>query len=473
MLEAGLPHPAVLQALKAVAESGGTAPHGLVEAMVTHCGLYLPGDDDVQAAHEAVAYFLECLNEEVLANPASGPALHDHRDQLRTVRILDKVNANQRSLDELLLRMKPPDEALSDLIAQSERENPGLSFAARTTAQGTIFEVSVRRGGGPMHVGTLSFPATEGGQRGREKFRCLVEEGRVAELEADEARWSPAFSVPGDHASDISRIVISPSVRSRVVPVRIESTPGVALVDYAELRLVRAGTKEQELNLSAGRLAGAATFIVRAQGASGVSFERSGGAASVADALRTTDFFLNLASGVPVSVVALETGVRILTFTGREDRSWIERLRGERSLLQDLRLINERLALDLQYPGVADQESAFNARILAEGIRYGRVSQVRMVDSSGTTERRVLQTIVERADTAIQLAMGDPRHAFTLFGRTVEVPCRVVLSEPIRADFDKDQERCADPGPEDLVTARIAWSRITYEFPEWSDGGPV
>jgi hypothetical protein len=205
-----------------------------------------------------------------------------------------------------------------------------------------------------------------------------------------------------------------------------------------------------------------------------VSFENSGVAGSIADALRTTDFFLNLVSGVPVSVVALETGARLLTFTGCEDRSWIERLRDARSLLQDLLLINDRLALDLKYPGVVDQESGFNARILAEGIRHGRVSQVRMVDSSGTTERRVIQTIVEqRPDAAIQMAVDDPSLAFTLFGRTVEVPCRVVLSEPIRVDFDKDPEQGADPGPEDLVTARIAWSRITYEFLEWSDGGQV
>ena len=438
-------------------------------ALVAHCGLYVPTEDDVRAAHEAIAYFLSCCNEEMLASEA-GPALHDRREQRRADIISARVDAANRKLDDLLLLIGPPDEALSDLIAQSERENPGLSFSAHTTAQGTMFEVSSRVGSGPVHLGTLSFPPTECGRRGHGKFLRLVEEGRLAELQADEARWTPAFSMPGRPELVAGRIVISPSLRSRVVPVRVETPSGVVLVDYAELRLVRAGTKEQELSLSGGRLAGTASFLLRTSGAPEVSFELTAGPTNAADALRTTEFFLNLVTGNRTRVVALETRACLFDFTGHEDRGWTERLLAARALLQDLLLINERLGLDLRYPEVIDEESAFNARVLAEGLRRGRVSHVRTIASTGKIERSALQRIVEqRPDAAIQIAMTEQAHAFALFGRTIEVPCRVVLEDPVRADFDKAAEQSADAGPEDLVEARVTWARITYEFPGWRD----
>lgn len=469
MLETGLSRSEVRQALKNLAKSGDSDPQQLVVTLVSRCDFFLPTDADVRAAHEAVAFFLECCNEEMLASEVHGAALHDSREQRRTDRIIEHVDD---AVEEIVLRIRqPPDEALRDLIAESERANPGLSFSARTTATGTTFEVSARDGAASVHVGTLSFPPTESGRRGYEKIRRLVEEGRTAELDSEEGLWTPSFTIHGRPVLSASRIVISSSTASRVVPVRVEAQSGAVLVDYAKLRLVRAGTQEQELSLSGGRLAGTAAFVMRASGIPTLSFEISAALASAADALRTIEFFLHLVTGGRTRVIALETGAVLFEFTGHEDSAWRERLTNSRALLQDLVLINERLGEGFTYPETVDAESAFNVHVLAEGIRRGRVSQVLTSTSTATIERRSLQAIVEqRHDTGIQVAFTPSAHPFAVFGRTIEVPCRVVLADPVRADFERAAEESADSNPDDLVEVRVTWARITYEFPAWADG---
>jgi hypothetical protein len=471
-LESALPHPEVRQALKNRAESSDPDLRPVVSALIEHCGLFLPTDEDRTAANEALLFFLECCNEEILACQVHGAARHDSREERRAARTQDAIAAANEKLDELLLRIQPPtpDAALRELLVQSERENPGLVFSARTTAEGTMFEVSARHAGAPVHVGTLSFPPTEDGRRGREKFRRVVEEGRGAELGGSEAVWTPAYSLPGRELSTANRIVISPTIQSRIVPVKVEGPSGTVLVDYAELRLVRAGTKEQELTLGGGRLAGSAGFILRPSGKPSLWFQLSGTAVEAAAALRTVELFLHFVSRGRVRVVALETGSLLFEFTGQEDRGWADRLAGSRALLQDLALINERFRADLTFPEAADPDSEYYAHVLAEGIRRGRVVEVMTLTSTAKIERRGLQAIADQQpDAAIQVAITEPAHPFTLFGKTIRVPCRVVLEDPVRADFDRAAAQSAEANPEDLVEARVTWGRITYEFLEWAD----
>ena len=162
------------------------------------------------------------------------PALVDEFFSQRSVITgnVSEVLDGQRSADEKLdlliaCAQQSAPKALSRILERAEQQNPGLAFSAEVSGGGdTIYKVTVRKGAGPVAIGTLKFGGAPNGKVGAEKFRKCVEEGRPAEFDPGEFDWVPKVTIPGDAKGRTTHLSISPTVPSIRAPVRIECERG-------------------------------------------------------------------------------------------------------------------------------------------------------------------------------------------------------------------------------------------------------
>jgi tetratricopeptide (TPR) repeat protein len=136
--------------LEAFEQKGALDVHELVERLRA-ASLYLPAEQDVEAAERAMEFFLDAFNRELLGDPATGLPTVDARSSARDAALAEHLSAVQETLER--------NAATTDRIAAAVGTDPGDEHAALRTAAAAVpmaaalkmyelFESRLRRTGG-------------------------------------------------------------------------------------------------------------------------------------------------------------------------------------------------------------------------------------------------------------------------------------------------------------------------------------
>ncbi len=375
-------------------------------------------------------------------------------------------------------------EALARILERAGQQSPGLAFAAEVTAGGeTTYKVTVQQGAGPVPIGTLRFAGAPNGMVGAAKFRKCIEEGRPADLGPGEFEWIPKYRFPGrgEGKTETTRLTISPNLPNVRAPVRIQcerqgGTP--AVVDLCYMRLVRAGTRELELELTGGQLAAAISLTLRHDGGPpAISLALDLGSVPPGRALKTIRVFELLQLGADsLCITSLEFDLPLIELHGLSGFSFGS-LEDIRNLLVDLDTIAKWCSVDIRFPdGLVDADQAHQVRLLAAGIRKGRVG-VRPPNDVFSVE----MTDTVASDLARNLKPGQPSLTFgpddvtfDLFGKSVG-PIRVLVHvlDPEFALPPQTAAQGAGATPGQTCVIGLRCSKVVYEFPEWVAAEPT
>lgn len=149
-LTAAAASPALKATLAGFVTSGRIDSRGLVEVFAAE-GLYLPTQQDVSNAQDALAFFVEAFNAEILRNPATGAFAVDARSASRDAALAERVSAVQQTLERTA--------AVAQRIEAAVRSDPGDELAGLREAAAVVplsaaikmyevFELRLRRTGG-------------------------------------------------------------------------------------------------------------------------------------------------------------------------------------------------------------------------------------------------------------------------------------------------------------------------------------
>jgi len=179
----------------------------------------------------------------------------------------DKILEELRKMQAMIVQPNIPNAsaAIQNVLSRAEAENPGLVFSINQTSQSIVISASARQSAGSVQFANLVFPNTKSGDRGLEKLRLLVEEGRPIDLEPDQYNWQWAMSLPAIDSSlfKLTTLKLIPNIPDQI-PCRLEVLQGneiILTVPFTYFRIARIGTKEAEFYISGGQLHGELSFI--------------------------------------------------------------------------------------------------------------------------------------------------------------------------------------------------------------------
>ncbi len=289
-------------------------------------------------------------------------------------------------IDELKLQVRPeptdPSPGITEILRQAETANPGLSVTATSSTEATVFEVRAKPEVEEVPLGKLQFPSTEDGRRGARKFQQFVEEGRPATFEAGEYTWTTELQepLPEGEFGGMSKLVLQPRLPEKSVPVRLSAGGDVearATVDFTQLRVLRIGTREIEMQVAGGQFA-AVFNITLAPGeteATGGSFTLLPAESPARAALKTLELFRVAVVDGGLDLTSLESGTPLLK-AGEVDLGLdIRELERSIEFLTWIIAINERFGLGLRYPKDVVEEDERVIELAVVAIQDGAVSE--------------------------------------------------------------------------------------------------
>ncbi|MDX2239346.1 MAG: restriction endonuclease [Leptolyngbyaceae cyanobacterium bins.302] len=292
--------------------------------------------------------------------------------------------------------------ALQKVLREVEAENSGLIFSINQTSQITTISVSAEPSAGSVQFANLIFPKTEAGNRGLEKFRLLVEEGRQIELEPDEYDWRWNISLPeiGSPLS-LTKLELIPNIIEYQIPCIFEVLQNdkvVSTVPFAYFRILRIGTKEIEFCISGGQLQGKLLFTS--------SFERDNTLLTyegldlhsipVKQAILSMELMLSLYRHGKIRVISLEDEAILIKPTEANDRSSNfdeEEFENAIRFLGKLDEINQAFNLNLLYPENMFAEIEEQADLILNSIRKGEVKRTGGKVSLSYTPEQALEVL--------------------------------------------------------------------------------
>lgn len=388
------------------------------------------------------------------------------------------LGAVQDKLDLLLsVQTHSPTQALAKLLATAESANPGLSFSAEVTGSGDMqYRVAVKRGHGPVAVGTLRFFGAPNGAIGAAKLKQAMEEGRAVELAEGEFQWTPSFVVPDRQVGKTTSLAIHPVLPAVRAPVRIELVRGGEVqvaIDLAYLAAKRLGLREMELELSGGHLAGSISVVLKHAGGTDhtIAVVLDLGSVHASRAVKTVRLLEGLqAEGGTLRVTSLDMEAPLFVLEGMSALP-LGPLEHTRELLMDIGTISAECGLDIRFPsGVPCTDDARTAELLAAGIRHGRVSLripndlflAQVSEEASVTLREAV------AKKAACVSFGPVDGTFQLFGHTVAAgPITTHLNDPVLVDASPAISP-SSVGSAAVYDVAIRCSAVIHEFHRWT-----
>jgi hypothetical protein len=379
---------------------------------------------------------------------------------------------------ELLISGRVAEDAPSGMRAflqQAEANNPGCSVKATSTSDGTLYEIKTD-GEASVEFGKLRFPATDSGKRGETKFLEHLDFGHEVELEPGEFVWESSFKQPLPTGKQEGQLRLRNKPPSVSLPVRLDAVENgktVASVKMTQLKVVRAGRREVELEIGGGRFAGSIQLTLTLP-------ESSTGTASLSLNLAGHDVVL--AAETLEWLGALVRGASLTVWSLSEDALFghanfdlpisVDEVEGGLHVLRDLKTINQEFGLDLTYPEVVDEQTARLIELIATAVKYGRFGE-----PIRTTV--ILDLPAERAnELAVSWRTGKP---FTLsmdswvehhlLGNHVELgeaKIHVVDAAPALG-LDELESRLASVGFDEFIRVALTGSQLVYEFARYLD----
>lgn len=368
--------------------------------------------------------------------------------------------------------------SFQNLLHKAEEENPGIAFAVTLDAEKIVFDAKAKAN--PVSFGTLAFPNSEAGERGKQKFfQMAIEEGRAIELEAGEYEWKWDFKLPeiGEEPLTLKTLSFCPRIPEIRVPIRIEilqNTELVASVNFTYLHLVRAGTREMEFLIEGGQLRGKITFISYLQDKK-ISLTFGGVdlcTVTAAQAKETIAIILALYQGAELRVTSLENDAVLFEETGvvNHCNTSEKDLKNTVKFLDCLLKINREFDLDLRYPKTLEPETVETAAAIVNAIKEGRIEH-----PSGilrlTYRRQEALKIVESLKTegSFDLTMDIENDDHQLLGHVLPTGKSRVIFENIFLVEDVGVLKQAIQTLAELEEIQIAlqYNRAIQTFLEW------
>jgi Restriction endonuclease len=279
--------------------------------------------------------------------------------------------------------------AMRDLLSKAEEENSGIVFSATVDSQTQATVIIVKAKAEPVSFGTLVFPNTEAGERGKQKFfQMAIEEGRAIKLEVGEFDWKWDFKLPemGTAPLKLEALCFCPRLPKICIPIRLDilqDKVSISSINFTYLHLVRAGTREMEFLVEGGQLIGKITLISYLQdekitlnlGDIDLCFM------TAAQARNIMGIMFALHQGGRLQVTSLEDDSVLFNETGSVSHCNMskEELNIVNNFLDCLVKINDKFGLALQYPTTLDSEMLETAELIVTAIEKGK-----MDSSSGT-----------------------------------------------------------------------------------------
>lgn len=392
----------------------------------------------------------------------------------------DLVRKIETMRDELILALSPTgaaaSSALQSLLARMEQSNPGLSFAAETTAGHTTLSVRPTSGGAPVEVGQLRFAVGPAGDGAREKIRLLIEEGREAVLDEHEASWVSSIKDAPQLDGAQRRLRFAPHLPPREIAVRMETIGAQesVAIEYTSLRLVRIGTKEVEFNVSGGRWPGSIGFTLRQDVNHGAVTIDTDFSSQPIPRVRTCLQFLHaVATGASVRVSSLEHEAALFEVGGLSSPLDADALRAGVGLCDDLATLNSRLGLRLQYPRKYSTEVARTIRLIAAGITYGTVAEP--TDGKPVTlhlPKKHLGPLLDDIDRGPTTVSSENLLRYELEGASIDAgPAELHLEGvlPVRP-VDELRAELAQLGDDEIIEVEMRCDRLIHVFRRWVPG---
>lgn len=298
---------------------------------------------------------------------------------------LDKLDQINDLVQSLLLRQQRPTsgpEGMQELIRQLEAHNPGFSITAQSTNIETTFIVQNISVNEAVIVEAPSFPDTEAGNCGREKFRQLIEEGREIEFLKGEVEWAfPLKRGPWAEETLPELIKIGRTTPKTRIPVTLRllnsADMEVATIGLTYLSLVRMGTKEMEIAISGGQLAGQISIIASLIDVTKIKLNLSLDLTTIrAVHAYGTLQFLNMSNqSEMLDIVSAENGDRLFRGMGIKLNYDKEKYKSWERLSKWLVVINTSLGKDYRYPkNTLTQNEINDIERAAIAIEFGEVS---------------------------------------------------------------------------------------------------
>lgn len=310
--------------------------------------------------------------------------LEDHINQ-NSKDIIGKLTQIETQIDSL--KNIQITSSLKQLLQKAESDNPGLTFEATTTTQGTNFSIKAKPGSIETEIGSICFDLkTHDGRQGLDKFKNAIEQGIEVSLRAAECSFNPAFNVPWPGIeSTLNGLKIKPQVPQVRIPIRIivTHTNHKSMLDFTYLSLARMGTAVTELVISGGHLTGEIRLTVNHEianlapilpGTFSLSLDVT--KTSLYHALQTVDLLMLLQSGSVFSIELLDSG-KLVACNINNSGIDLNHLSKVRRILKNLDSVNKEFNLHLTYPdgeGFSDSEEIFLSRI-ANAISHGIVEE--------------------------------------------------------------------------------------------------
>jgi Restriction endonuclease len=293
--------------------------------------------------------------------------------------------------------------ALQNALFKAETENPGLLFSINQTSQITTINVSAEPSAGSVQFANLIFPKTESGNRGLEKFRLLVEEGRQIELEPDEYDWRWNINLPeiGSPPFRLTMLKLIPNVPEYQIPCLFEILQDdkvVSTVPFAYFRILRIGTKEVGFCISGGQLHGELLFIS--------SLERDNTLLTyegldlysipVKQAKLSMELMLSLYRNGKIRVISMEDEAVLIKATEANTKNSNfdeEEFENAIRFLGKLDKINQAFNLNLLYPEDMSAEIEEQADVILNAIKKGKIERADGTISLSYTPEQALQVL--------------------------------------------------------------------------------
>jgi hypothetical protein len=400
--------------------------------------------------------------------------------ELKTVVDPEKTAAMQRTIDrfmevEALPRYQKAVAGIGELIAETERRNPGILVKAAIASTGMDIEVFPKPGIGAIPYGTLTVMSDGEGRQGREKFQELIEKGKEAKLVEGEFLWDSSLDLsPLDPPKGrlvelrVSRDLPTPAVPVRLLCRRYDKT--IVSIPYATARLVRFGDLESEISITGGKLAGEIRLILdSSRQTAHFSLKPNYSEHPSAMALLTARLLFNLKRGGEFFVESIEKDARILSMrtkgTGSKDGGFLVRL------LEWLCTVNQAFSSDIRLPQKVTQEMAAELQTCAVAIRRGKLIHQRPAGTVAVTltQQGIDALLANRQSTEPLNLFATGEATFSLFGTTLPpVEQRIMFAgvQPIQS-HQEIEKMLESPFPEDGLRIEFRPKKVIREFPAW------
>lgn len=395
------------------------------------------------------------------------------------VRTLDAPLIKMDNKLDLLLKLQLGSslQGLQELVRAYEELNPALAFEVTTTPTNITFFVRAKSGAEDYEIGHLRFPSTMAGERGREKLRQVIEEGRDVELLDGEFEWESHVRSPtGDEAprEGVTRCIrIHSQLPERRIPVRLDSqSPRYrGQVAMAFLSLERIGTKEIAFRISGGQFAGDVSMVLRRDGDQESAKVKAGynlGRVPAKLARATLELFLSLSDQGTFDVVSLELDMPLFTASVTSSPFRTDVLENSVNMISKLEALSARLSIDLRYPDEVDTNAFHTIDLAFEGTNRGQVED----RSLRVTQK--LSFPVAHARTVVQ-SWRDGKNVdliltehFSWNFRGVNLPVGPTSTtlhgvQPLQP-FDEVDAAIASAGVDGNVEISFTTSHMTHEF---------